>query len=183
MNRTDEPSRRELLHAAAFGAVAAGGGLAVAADEKPRPPGALPQVKPQEIGIDAKRLQVAYDLMREWTAGKKAMVPGGAILVGRSAKALAPRHFGKQGAEADAEALRRDAGPGVAARAGGITLAAGTIVVVRFSTGGSPSVSLAVGGNSIRPTTEHSVRGVVHLVRSRSLTFSASIHSWIFRSC
>src|SRR5262249_51878594 len=40
---------------------------------------------------------------------KKAPVPGGAILVGRSGKALAPRHFGKQGPEADAEALRRDA--------------------------------------------------------------------------
>jgi CubicO group peptidase (beta-lactamase class C family) len=110
MSRTDEPSRRELLQAAAIaGAVAAGGGLAVAADEKTRSPGALPQVKPEEIGVDAKRLQVAYDLMQEWTAGKKAPVPGGAILVGRSGKALAPRHFGKQGPEADAEALRRDA--------------------------------------------------------------------------
>src|SRR5439155_10577200 len=109
MSRRDEPSRRELLRAAALGGAAAvGGGLAVAADEKARP-GALPQVKPGEIGIDAKRLQVAYDLMREWTTGKKAPVPGGAILVGRSGKALAPRHFGKQGPEADAEAIRRDA--------------------------------------------------------------------------
>src|SRR5262249_49805286 len=36
-------------------------------------------------------------------------VPGGAILVGRSGKVVAPRWFGKQGPEADAEALRHDA--------------------------------------------------------------------------
>ena len=74
----------------------------------PGPP-ALPQVKPEDIGIDPKRLQVAYDLMEKWTTGPKAPVPGGAILVGRAGKAVAPRFFGRQGPEADAEPIRRDA--------------------------------------------------------------------------
>src|SRR5262245_7924908 len=106
MSRRHEPSRRDLLQTAAAVAVAAGGGLAVADEKKPqqqKPPGALPQVKPGEIGIDAKRLQAAYDLMQEWTTGKNPPVPGGAILVGRAGKTIAPRHFGKQGPEADAE--------------------------------------------------------------------------------
>jgi CubicO group peptidase (beta-lactamase class C family) len=47
--------------------------------------------------------------MEKWTTGPKAPVPGGAILVGRSGKTVAPRYFGRQGPEADAEPLRRDA--------------------------------------------------------------------------
>jgi CubicO group peptidase (beta-lactamase class C family) len=69
----------------------------------------LAQVKPEDIGIDPKRLQVAYDLMEKWTTGRQAAVPGGAILVGRFGKAVAPRLFGRQGPEADAEPIRRDA--------------------------------------------------------------------------
>src|SRR5262249_12421772 len=45
----------------------------------------------------------------KWTTGKDAPVPGGAILVGRSGKAVAPRFFGRQGPEADAGPIRRDA--------------------------------------------------------------------------
>lgn len=109
MSQRAEPTRRDLLRAAAVvgGAVAVSGELE--ADEKPSVKAVLPQVKPAEIGIDAKRLQVAYDLMEEWTTGPKAPVPGGAILVGRSGKTLAPRYFGKQGPEPDAKPIRRDA--------------------------------------------------------------------------
>jgi len=66
-------------------------------------------VNPADIGIDPKQLQVAYDLMEKWTTGKDAAVPGGAILVGRDGKVVAPRFFGRQGPEADAEPLRKDA--------------------------------------------------------------------------
>ena len=77
---------------------------------KPRqPPAGLPRVDPKEIRIDPRRHQVAYDLMESWTSGRKAPVPGGAILVGRGGRCLAPRFFGRQGPEADAEPIRRDA--------------------------------------------------------------------------
>jgi CubicO group peptidase (beta-lactamase class C family) len=69
----------------------------------------LPQAKPEDIGIDPKRLQVAYDLLEKWTTGPNAPVPGGAILAGRAGKTVAPRFFGRQGPEADAGPLRRDA--------------------------------------------------------------------------
>lgn len=69
----------------------------------------LPRAKPEDLGIDPKRLQVAYDLMEAWTKGPDAPVPGGAILVGRNGKALAPRFFGRQGPEKDAGPLRPDA--------------------------------------------------------------------------
>ena len=102
------PTRRELLGTAAV----AGSGLLscspVGAAEPPAKAG-LPQVNPADIGIDPKQLQVAYDLMEKWTTGKDAAVPGGAILVGRDGKVVAPRFFGRQGPEADAEPLRKDA--------------------------------------------------------------------------
>jgi CubicO group peptidase (beta-lactamase class C family) len=47
--------------------------------------------------------------MESWTSGANAPVPGGAILVGRAGRCLAPRYFGRQGPEADAEPIRRDA--------------------------------------------------------------------------
>ena len=47
--------------------------------------------------------------MEKGTAGPKAPVPGGAILVGRAGKAVATRRFGRQGPEADAEPIRNDA--------------------------------------------------------------------------
>jgi CubicO group peptidase (beta-lactamase class C family) len=110
MNQRPEFTRRDLLHTA----VIAGGGVLYSGApawpvEQPASKTALPQVKPQDIGIDPKRLQVAYDLMEKWTTGPNAPVPGGAILVGRRGKTVAPRFFGRQGPEADAEPIRRDA--------------------------------------------------------------------------
>jgi CubicO group peptidase (beta-lactamase class C family) len=69
----------------------------------------LPHANPQEIGLDPRRLQTAYDLLESWTTGPKAPVPGGAILVGRHGKIVPPRLFGRQGPEQDAEPIRRDA--------------------------------------------------------------------------
>lgn len=64
--------------------------------------------QPQEIGLDASRLESAYKLLRRWTAQDDSPIPGGAILVGRKGKIVEPQFFGKQGAEANAEAIRRD---------------------------------------------------------------------------
>jgi CubicO group peptidase (beta-lactamase class C family) len=69
----------------------------------------LPQVSPEELDLDPRRLQVAYDLMTKWTTGPNAPVPGGAILAGRNGKTVVPRFFGRQGPEPDAEPIRRDA--------------------------------------------------------------------------
>ena len=68
----------------------------------------LEYAKPNEIGLDGKRLDIAYNLLRKWTTGADAPVPGGAILVGRQGKIVEPRFFGKQGPEPKAEPIRRD---------------------------------------------------------------------------
>ncbi len=68
----------------------------------------LLSVKPQEIGLDADRLNNAYKLLKIWTTGNKPSIPGGVILVGRKGKILPPRFFGKQGPEATAKPIRRD---------------------------------------------------------------------------
>ncbi|MFM8274416.1 MAG: serine hydrolase domain-containing protein [Gemmata sp.] len=98
-----DPTRRTLLGtaAAATGLLARGAPAAA--------PAALPRAKPEELGIDPKQLRVAHDLLEKWTTGKDAPVPGAALLVGRNGKALAPRLFGRQGPEPDAEPLRKDA--------------------------------------------------------------------------
>jgi CubicO group peptidase (beta-lactamase class C family) len=95
-------------------AMAAGGAAillddATRANEAAAAKAALPQVTPEEIGIDPRRLQVAYDLLETWTTGPNAPVPGGTILVGRFGKTVEPRYFGRQGPEPDAEPIRRDA--------------------------------------------------------------------------
>ena len=69
----------------------------------------LPTAKPEEIGLDAKRLQAAYDLLENWTAWRDAPVPGGAIIVGRKGRVVPARYFGKQGPEPDAKPIRKDA--------------------------------------------------------------------------
>ena len=69
----------------------------------------LPFAKPEEIGIDAPRLQRAFDLLQSWTVGQNAPVPGGTMLVGRRGRVVEPRFFGRQGPEPDAGPLRRDA--------------------------------------------------------------------------
>jgi CubicO group peptidase (beta-lactamase class C family) len=108
MNERIGPTRRELFATAAAATVATRGAFAGAQDP-PAPKTALPRVKPEDIGIDPKQLKVAYDLLEKWTTGKDAPVPGAAILVGRHGKAVEPRFFGRQGPEADAGPLRRDA--------------------------------------------------------------------------
>lgn len=78
----------------------------------------LPHARPEEIGFDSQRLEVAYDLLESWTTGADAAVPGatvpdaavpgGAILVGGQRKTVAPRFFGRQGPEPDAGPIRKD---------------------------------------------------------------------------
>ena len=68
----------------------------------------LPHARPEEIGLNATRLEEAYNLLRKWTTGAQAPIPGGSILVGRHGKIVPPRFFGKQGAEPNAEPIRQD---------------------------------------------------------------------------
>lgn len=93
------PTRRQLL---------AAGAAALVPVPVPAAAGPLPVAAPADIGIDPARLKHAYDRLDEWTRGPNAPVPGGAILVGRRGKALAPRFFGRQGPEADAAPIRPD---------------------------------------------------------------------------
>ena len=73
MNEQTGPTRREVLgNAAAVPFVA--NAAPVGADDTPAPKGGLPQVKPEEIGLDPKQLKVAYDIMEKWTTGKDAPV-------------------------------------------------------------------------------------------------------------
>jgi CubicO group peptidase (beta-lactamase class C family) len=69
---------------------------------------ALAYAKPSEIGLDADRLQTAYELLSSWTDGTPAPVPSAAILVGRNGKIVEPRFFGRMGPEPDAPPIRRD---------------------------------------------------------------------------
>jgi CubicO group peptidase (beta-lactamase class C family) len=101
----DEPSRRDVIRTAATAALAGAlpfPALAMNVDAH------LPVAKPEDIGIDAKRLRAAYDLLDSWTAGRTAVVPGGAILVGRRGKVLPPHFSGRQGPEPDAPTIRKD---------------------------------------------------------------------------
>ena len=103
-------TRRELLRTAfVAGGCALSGGASLAWAKPTHPPAGVPRVDPKEIRIDPRRLQIAYDLMESWTSGRKAPVPGGAIMVGRAGRCLAPRLFGRQGPETDAKPIRRDA--------------------------------------------------------------------------
>ncbi len=65
-----------------------------------------PHTTAEKIGLDATKLQVAYDLLDGWT--REGVVPGGAILVGRHGKTVAPHFSGRQGPEPDAGPIRRD---------------------------------------------------------------------------
>lgn len=94
----------------AAGAAAAG----LAADPRSArpaapPPGHLPHARPEDIGLDPRQLQLAYDLLERWTTGRDAPMPGAAILVGRHGKVVPPRFFGRMGPEPDAPPLRPDA--------------------------------------------------------------------------
>lgn len=61
-----------------------------------------------EIGLDARRLQAAYDLLDGWTQGPQAPIPGAAMLVGRRGRTVAPRYFGRQGPDSQDEPIRQD---------------------------------------------------------------------------
>ena len=99
-------SRRDLLRHAV---IAGGSAWTFGASPPVSAASTLPPVKPEEIQLDPRRLQVAYDLLEKWTTGPNAPVPGAAILVGRFGKTVAPRFFGRQGPEPDAEPIRDDA--------------------------------------------------------------------------
>lgn len=99
-------SRRELLQKAM---ICGGAALTIGAFPRSSAASILPVVRPEEIGIDPRKLQVAYDLMQKWTTGPMAPVPGGAMLVGRFGKTVAPQYFGRQGPEPDAKPVREDA--------------------------------------------------------------------------
>jgi len=68
-----------------------------------------PHARPEEIDLDPRRLQTAYDLLDQWTKGPDAPVPSGAILVSRHGKIVPPKFFGRQGPEPKAEPIRSDA--------------------------------------------------------------------------
>lgn len=108
---TEHPrfTRREILGRASICGGAVACGALAHAEEAPPAGTSLPHVAPEEIKIAPQRLQVAYDLLEKWTTGPNAPVPGAAILVGRFGKTVAPRFFGRQGPEPDAEPIRRDA--------------------------------------------------------------------------
>lgn len=99
-------SRRECLRNTA---ISGGAALVLGAMSQASGASELAQVTPEEIRIDPRRLQVAYDLLEKWTSGPQAPVPGAAILVGRFGKTVQPRSFGRQGPEPDAEPIRDDA--------------------------------------------------------------------------
>jgi len=110
MDTNPELTRRDALKAAgAAGIVGRLAGSDVRATDVPAEVSGLPHAKSEEIGLDPRRLQVAYDLLERWTTGPNAPVPGGAILVGRSGKVVPPRFFGCQGPEPDAPPIRPDA--------------------------------------------------------------------------
>lgn len=67
----------------------------------------LTTASPEAIGFDPKRLDIAYDLLRQWT--QSGEVPSGAIAVGRGDKLVAPQFFGRMGPEPDATPIRDDA--------------------------------------------------------------------------
>lgn len=91
----------------------------------------LTHARPEEIDLDPNRLQLAYDMLESWTKGPKAPVPGGAILVGRHGKVVAPKFFGRQGPEPKAEPIRSDAMFLMASITKPITYLAGLMLVER----------------------------------------------------
>src|SRR5206468_2309330 len=89
-------TRRDALKAAgAAGIAGRAAGADVRAADGPAEVSGLPHARPEDIGLDPRRLQVAYDLLERWTTGPDAPIPGGAILAGRSGKVVPPRFFGR----------------------------------------------------------------------------------------
>jgi CubicO group peptidase (beta-lactamase class C family) len=67
---------------------------------------ALPLAKPAEIGIDAGRLQRAFDLLRHYVETDKW--PAAGLCVGRKGKMIEPLVIGRQKPARDAAAIRKD---------------------------------------------------------------------------
>src|SRR5438132_9115719 len=109
MNTEPKITRRGLLGAAAVAGITVVSGAAdqPAAAQKKAGKDTLP-AKPEDLGINARSLQVAYDLLEKWTTGADAPVPGGAIVVGRGGRHVPARFFGRQGPEPDAAPIRHD---------------------------------------------------------------------------
>ena len=144
---TTLPTRRTML---ATGATLTAMGATV-----PQALPALPQANENDLGIDPKRLAKAYDLLEEWTDGPNAPVPGGAILVGRFGKAMAPRFFGRQGPEPDAEPIRKDAMFYMASVTKPVIYSCGMLLVERGLLNLSDPVSRYLDRKSTRLNSSH----------------------------
>ena len=91
----------------------------------------LQHATPAELDLDGGRLDAAHSLLREWTTGDDAPVPGGAVLVGRHGKIVEPRFFGRQGPDVGAGEIRRDSMFLLASITKPITYLAGMMLVER----------------------------------------------------
>src|SRR5262245_11860546 len=67
---------------------------------------AVPIAKPEEIGLEPKRLQRAFDILAEWV--KKDRIPAAGCCVGRKGRMVEPYLVGRQRPE-QATLLRKDA--------------------------------------------------------------------------
>ena len=99
------PTRRDVLRLTSTAAVATltGATMITAAESKTH----LSEAAPERIGLDGTQLQVAYDLLKKFTDGPDAPIPGGAILVGRNGKIVPPVYFGRQFPKQDTP-IRKD---------------------------------------------------------------------------
>ncbi|HEX4131690.1 MAG TPA: serine hydrolase domain-containing protein [Pirellulales bacterium] len=67
----------------------------------------LELASPEQLGFDSQRFERACALLEGWT--RSGTVPGGAMVVGRHGKMIAPQFFGRMGPEPGAEPMRDDA--------------------------------------------------------------------------
>ena len=67
----------------------------------------VPLARPEEIGFDAARLGLAYELLQQWCDSDR--IPGATLCVGRRGRMVEPRFFGRQAPAKNSPALRRDA--------------------------------------------------------------------------
>jgi CubicO group peptidase (beta-lactamase class C family) len=99
---------------------------------------------PDKLGIDAAKLQRAYDLAATWTkreAGNPAIIPAAALYLGRNGRAVEPKYFGHQGPEDNAPPVRRDSLFLIASLTKPITYLAAMILVERGLLGLSDPVT------------------------------------------
>lgn len=62
---------------------------------------------PRDIGFDPGRLQRVYDVLQQWA--ERDQIPAAGVCLGRRGRAVEPRFFGRQRADAQAPRLRPDA--------------------------------------------------------------------------